>query len=145
MHMHAGARTLVACSNTSTRPRRPDATLAGAMAEKAASDARRPIAEPTCIVVPIGPKSAEVVAVQVNQLIDFRGSLFLCGQHCFAPWVGMETPVSAPRSGAARQNFACAAGREMGPFGSSLNSVSGRLCETYLFTPLALLTLKCMS
>ena len=66
MHMHAGARTLVACSNTSTRPRRPDqaeATLAGAMAEKAASDARRPIAEPTCIVVPIGPKSAEVVAV----------------------------------------------------------------------------------
>ena len=39
MQMHAGARTLAACSNTSTRPRRPgqaEATLAGAMAEKVA-------------------------------------------------------------------------------------------------------------
>ena len=31
----------------------------------------------------------------------------------------------------------------MGPFGSSLNSVSGRLCETDLFTPLALLLNAC--
>ena len=64
MHMHAGARTLVACSNTSTRPRRPDqaeATLAGAMAEKAASDARPRIAEPTCIEVPIGPQVGNAV------------------------------------------------------------------------------------
>ena len=40
LHMHAGARTLAACSNTSTRPRRPDqaeATLAGAMAATAAA------------------------------------------------------------------------------------------------------------
>ena len=61
LQMHAGARTLVACSNTSTRPRRPDqaeATLAGAMAEKAPSAARPRIAEPTCIEVPIGPRSA---------------------------------------------------------------------------------------
>ena len=70
----------------------------------------------------------------------FSGVAFFVWPPLFRPpWVGMETPVSAPRSGAARQNFACAAGREMGPFSSSLNSVSGRLCETYLFTPLALL------
>ena len=77
----------------------------------------------------------------------------------------MATPVSPPLGrygdpcfGAAKRCRApkfclCCRQGNGTPFGSSLNSVSGRLCETYLFTPLACvklfiyplgLTLKCM-
>ena len=44
----------------------------------------------------------ETARLQVRRLISSRGALFCHGHGCFAPWGRCGTPVSAPRSGAAR-------------------------------------------
>lgn len=59
---------------------------------------------------------------------SFSGGRFFCVANPVSlPWVGMETPVSAPRSGAAPKFCLCS--REMGPFGSTLCERAIRDCR----------------